>query len=134
MTFKNILGKGTKIRPICSNSGGNNDMKIEILNPKNGRKVKLKHKIQGKAHPAGNPITVLVFSRDNKWYFQKEATWNGRHWSVDCQIGVEDTPIETEYTIVAVGSKPQPTPIETLENLPEDTLKSEPVYVVRKNN
>ena len=126
MIFTNILDSAMKMILGLINKG-EKEM-IIITHPNKLKKVGLRHTIRGRARPAGQPITVLVFSRDGKWYFQKEATWKGKVWHVECQFGLEDTPLNSAYEIVAIAGKPSPEP---LKEIPKGVTHSNQRCVIR---
>jgi hypothetical protein len=77
------------------------------INGRHGMSVKHQHSITGKVRPANSLVQVLVFSKDNKWYLQKDAKVNRRGtWTVDTTFGHPDDSGNHEYIVYAfVGDK-----------------------------
>ncbi len=101
--------------------------KIKILRLQNGSAVGLKETVKGLVHPHDAPVELLVYSRDQRWYFQAKPEKNGNQWSCEVTFGDETSPAGTEYTLVAmiidVTKKPP------LEQLPEGTVHTTKVVV-----
>jgi hypothetical protein len=111
-------------RPNSSN------VQIKIISPKNYDTVERSLKVYGSINPPGNPVQILIFSNNQKWYPQKTANVDGNDWNADCCFGNDNTKSGQQFTIVAMSGI---NPIrEEISQLPQLSDKSHPVIVFRK--
>jgi len=104
-------------------------MDVRITEPHTRRRVTSREiTVRGTAITP-DPIQVYVRANDSRWYLQREVTFDGLDWSVDCILG--DYKVKNEhmkfqkYAIVALLTPDRPeTP---LESLPSDVVRSNKV-------
>ena len=87
-------------------------MKTKFLHLHNNQKVKPVHTVSGLSD---GPIQLFVYSNDNKWYLQKEASFRGKHFSVDVSFGDTASPSGAPFELVAVNTdKRMASPLDIL--------------------
>jgi len=103
---------------------------VKILQPNAGKTVDLRGNVFGIVHPHDSTLQVLVYSRDQKWYFQAKPNRLTGFFKVNVQFGDEVSPSGAEYQVVAViPDNPEHT--DRTDQIPEGT-KSNTVRVVRR--
>ena len=102
---------------------------IAILDPIEGQRVDFKYTVKGSVHPADNPIQVLVFAGDNRWYPQWPAEIKGTSWSVMCQFGDDKSRTRKgSYQIIAISGAGID---KAISELPASVTRSEVIHVTR---
>lgn len=80
-----------------------------VLDVADGTVVGYNHPITGRVHPVDQVVQLLVLSKDDRWYLQKEAVVNANGtFKVESVFGVPSS--VHEFTIVAIAGRVVHTP------------------------
>lgn len=78
----------------------------------------------------GEPVQVLVYSHDGRWYKQQNAVVQGTRWSTKVCFGYPSSAKGSKYEVVAVTG-PHIDAV-SMKQLPTDVVRSAAVYVERE--
>lgn len=90
--------------------------RIKIFSHKDGDRVSYKEEVSGLVIPETTPLMLLVYSRDQRWYYQHPVVKQGNMWTCDVFFGVEDVPRGSEYVLVIADMPDSPKPAGPLED------------------
>lgn len=102
---------------------------LTIDAPSAGERVDRHHEVRGTVEPAGTPVQVLIFARDNLWYPQPAVNSSDGRWRAACTIGSVGVKSGSPYRLVAASGERVARPVR---DLPSGLAMSMPVDIVRR--